>query len=407
MFRSLRNRNYRLLMTGQVVSNTGNWMQATAQDWLVLDLTHGSGAALGITATLQTLPALLFSPYGSVLADRYPKRRVLMISQIVMGTLVLVLGLLTVTGSVSLWNVYALAFCLGMVVAVSRAASMAFTSEVVGCSNVSNAVGLSSATFNTTMVMGPAAGGLLIAAIGTGPVFLVNAASFGAMMLGLYLMREDELYARKPLPRAKGQLREALRHVRERRDLVMLMTIRLLVTAFGINFAVTNALMSREVFHTGASSFGIVTAMMAVGGLVGALLSARRAQPDMRVVLAAAAAFSVLVATAGLMPHYWAFAALQVPTGMAMTTFTTTVNSLTQLSAPVEMLGRVMGLYLLVTNVSALVGRPLIGWLAEVFGPRSSLIIGGLASLVSVAGVVAFMAPVAAGPIARKAAPRS
>ncbi|MFB9196578.1 MFS transporter [Actinomadura verrucosospora] len=408
LFRSMRNhRNYRLLMPSQGISSIGGWMQMTAQDWLVLELTHGSGTAVGITAGLQLLPALLFGLYGSVLADRYPKRRILMISQAVMGTLALVLGLLTVTGSVSVWNVYALAFGLGLAVTVDSPARMAFTFEVVGPRDVSNAIGLNNALFNTTMILGPAVAGVLIAAVGTGPVFLINAASFAAMELGLYLMREDELYVKAPMPRAKGQLREGLRYVRQRRDLLMLMTIMLLVSAFGMNFAVTDALMSREVFHTGASSFGLVTAMAAVGGLVGSLLTARRKQPSMRDMLAAAAVFGILVTATGLMPHYWAFAAMQLPTGMALMTFTTTAYSLTQLGAPEELRGRVMGLYLLVITGSSLVGYPLIGWLAETFGPRSTLVVAGLASLASVVGTVAFMAPVAAKLLARGTAPRT
>ncbi|MEV3925452.1 MFS transporter [Actinomadura coerulea] len=407
LFRSLRNhRNYRLLMTGQSISGIGGWMQVTAQDWLVLDLTDGSGTAVGITLGLQLLPVALFSLYGSVLADRYRKRRVLLISQAVLGTLALVLGLLTVTGSIRVWNVYALAFGLGVVMALNRPAWMAFTFEVVGPDDVSNAIGLNSATFNTTKILGPAVAGVLIAAVGTGPVFLINAATFGVMELGLYLMREDELYVKDPVPRAKGQLREGLRYVREHEDLVMLMTIMLLVSAFGMNFAVTDALMSREVFHTGASSFGVVTAMMAVGGLAGALLSARRRQPSIRGMLAAAAAFSVLVTATGLMPNYWSFAATQLLTGLAMTAFTTTAYSITQLSAPEEMRGRVMGLYVLVVTGSAPIGYPLIGWLAETFGPRSTLIVGGFASLVSIVGTVAFMAPVATGLLARKTSAR-
>ncbi|MES9604993.1 MFS transporter [Actinomadura sp. NPDC000929] len=407
LFRALRNhRNYRLFMTGQSVSGVGTWMQLTAQDWLVLELTHGSGAAVGITAGLQALPVALFSLYGSVLADRYRKRRVLLISQAVMGALALVLGLLTVTGSIEVWNVYALAFGLGLAVALNKPAWMAFTFEVVGPDDVSNAVGLNSATLNTAKILGPAVAGVLIAAVGTGPVFLINAASFAVMELVLCLMREDELYIKAPLARAKGQLREGLRYVRDHRDLLMVMTIMLLVSAFGMNFAVTDALISREVFHTGASSFGLVTTMMAVGGLAGSLLSARRRQPSMRGMLTAAAAFSVLVIVTGLMPSYWAFAAMHLPAGMAMTSFVTTASSLTQLSAPEEMRGRVTGLYVLTLIASNPIGYPLIGWLAEIFGPRSTLVIGGFVSLVSVVGAVAVMAPVATGLLARGAAPR-
>ncbi|MEV0668181.1 MFS transporter [Actinomadura luteofluorescens] len=407
LFRALRNhRNYRLFMTGHSVSGTGTWMQLTAQDWLVLELTHGSGAAVGVTAGLQALPVALFSLYGSVLADRYRKRSVLLATQAVMGTLALVLGLLTVTGSIEVWNVYALAFGLGLVIALNKPAWMSFTYEVVGPDDVSNAVGLNSATINTTKILGPAVAGVLIAAVGTGPVFLINAASFGVMELVLYLMREDEMYFKAPAARAKGQLREGLRYVREHRDLLMVMAVMLLVSAFGMNFTVTDALMSREVFHTEASSFGVVTAMMAVGGLAGALLSARRRTPSLQGMLVGAAAFSVLVIVTGLMPSYWAFAAMHLPTGMAMTAFNTTASSLTQLSAPEEMRGRVTGLYVLASIGSNPIGYPLIGWLAETFGPRSSLIIGGFASLVSVVATVAFMAPMAAGPLARGTALR-
>ncbi|QKG20538.1 MFS transporter [Actinomadura verrucosospora] len=392
-----RHRNFRLAMTGQGISGVGSWMQVTAQEWLVLDLTHGSGAAVGITVGLQVLPMALFGLYGSVLADRYPKRRILLASQAAMGMLALVLGLLTVTGSVRLWNIYALAFGYGLAVVLNNPAWVAFTRELVGRDDLSNAVGLNSATLNMTRIVGPAVGGVLIAAVGTGPVFLINAASFGVMEIVLYLMRENELFARKPVPRAKGQLRESLRYVRGDRELAMVMTVMALVAAFGMNFAVTNALMSREVFHTGASSFGLVTTMMAVGGLAGALLSARRRRPSTRGMLTAATAFSVLVIASGLMPAYPAFAAMQLATGLAMTMFATTASSLVQLSAPEAMSGRVMGLYLLVVSVGSPIGYPLIGWLAENFGARSTLIVGGLGSLVSVAAAVALMAPVTAG----------
>ncbi|MBO2457313.1 MFS transporter [Actinomadura sp. LCR2-06] len=407
MLRALRNhRNFRLAMTGQGISGVGSWMQVTAQEWLVLDLTHGSGAAVGITVGLQVLPMVLFGMYGSVLADRYPKRRILLVSQAAMGTLALVLGLLTVTGSVRLWNVYALAFGHGLAVVLNNPAWVAFTRELVGRDELPNAVGLNSATLNMTRIVGPAVGGVLIAAVGTGPVFLINAASFGVMELVLCLMREKELFAKKPVPRAKGQLREGLRYVRGHRDLAMVMTVMLLVSAFGMNFAVTNALMSREVFRTGASSFGLVTTMMAVGGLVGALLSARRRRPSTRGMLTAATAFSVLVIASGLMPTYAAFAAMQLATGLAMTTFGTTASSLVQLNAPEAMSGRVTGLYLLVVSAGSPISYPLIGWLAENFGPRSTLIVGGLGSLVSVAATLALMAPVTAGLRGRRAALR-
>ncbi|WP_460358577.1 MFS transporter [Actinoallomurus acanthiterrae] len=393
MFRSLHNRNYRLFAAGQVVSNTGTWMQRVAQDWLVLDLTHGSGAALGITTGLQFLPLLLFGLYGGVLADRYRKRRVLMVTQAVMGALALVLGLLAVTGSAQVWHVYALAFGLGIATVVDNPTRQTFAVEMVGRADLSNAIALNSAIFNMARILGPAVAGVLIAAIGTAPVFLVNAGSFGAVLLGLYLMREDELHLREPVPRAKGQLREGLRYVRQRRDLVMVLTLVLFVAAFGMNFQMTTALMSRQVFHSGASSFGLASTMLAVGALSGSLLAARRKNLRMRLLFAAAMVFGVLEIVAGLMPDYVSFVILLVPTGIALLTFNTAANAVMQLSVPSEMRGRVMGLYMLVFAGSSPIGSPLIGWLAEVFGPRSSMIIGGVVSLAAVFGVVAVMAP--------------
>ncbi|MEV5748052.1 MFS transporter [Actinoallomurus sp. NPDC052308] len=393
LFRSLRNRNYRLFAGGQVVSNTGTWMQRVAQDWLVLDLTHGSGAALGITTGLQFLPLLLFGLYGGVLADRYRKRRVLMVTQAVMGALALVLGLLALTGTAQVWHVYALAFGLGMATVVDNPTRQTFAVEMVGPADLANAIALNSAIFNMARILGPAVAGVLIAAIGTAPVFLVNAGSFGAVLLGLYLMREDELHLKAPVPRAKGQLREGLQYVRQRRDLVMVLTLVLFVAAFGMNFQMTTALMSRQVFHSGASSFGFASTMLAVGALSGSLLAARRRNLRMRLLFGAATLFAVLEIASGLMPNYVSFLVLLVPTGMALLTFNTAANAVMQLSVPAEMRGRVMGLYMLVFAGSSPIGSPLIGWLAEIFGPRSSLIIGGVVSLAAVIGVIILMAP--------------
>jgi MFS family permease len=389
----LRNRNYRLFATGQVVSNSGTWMQRVAQDWLILSLTHGSGTALGITTGLQFLPLLLFGLYGGVLADRFPKRRVLMITQAVMGALALLLGVLALTGTAQVWHVYALAFLLGVATVVDNPTRQTFAVEMVGPNDLSNAIALNSAIFNTARIVGPAIAGVLIAAIGTGPVFIVNAASFGAVLLGLYLMREDELHVRERVPRAKGQLREGLHYVRERRDLVMLLIIVFFVAAFGMNFQMTTALMSREVFHSGASSFGLASTMLAVGAVSGSLLAARRKRPRMRLMLVAAAFFGVLEIVSGVMPNYGLFLVMLIPTGVALLTFNTTANAVMQLSVPAGMRGRVMGLYMLVFAGSSPIGAPLLGWLAEVFGPRSSLIIGGVVSVAAVLGVVAVMAP--------------
>ncbi|GAA4487159.1 MFS transporter [Actinoallomurus oryzae] len=364
-----------------------------AQDWLVLNLTHGSGTALGITTGLQFLPLLLFGLYGGVIADRFPKRRILMITQLAMGMLALVLGVLALTGSAQVWHVYALAFGLGVLTVVDNPTRQTFAVEMVGPNDLSNAIALNSAIFNTARILGPAIAGVLIAAIGTGPVFIVNAASYLAVLLGLYLMRDEELYIRPRVPRAKGQLREGLRYVRDRRDLVMLLIVLFFVAAFGMNFQMTTALMSREVFHSGAGSFGLASTMLAVGAVSGSLLSARRKRPRMRLMLIAAAAFGVLEIVSGAMPTYILFLVALIPTGVALLTFNTTANAVMQLSVPSWMRGRVMGLYMLVFAGSSPIGAPLLGWLAEVFGPRSGLIIGGIVSLAAVTVVVAIMAP--------------
>jgi MFS family permease len=373
-----------------VISNTGTWMQRVAQDWLVLDLTHGSGTALGITTGLQFLPLLLFSLWGGMIADRYPKRRILMVTQATMGALALILGVLALTHAVAIWQVYALAFGLGLATVVDNPTRQAFATEMVGRDGLANAIALNSAVFNLARIAGPAVAGLVISLVGTPAAFLVNAASYGAVLIGLKLMHPSELNVTKPLPRAKGQLREALRYVKERPALWMTMVLIFFVATFGMNFQVTNALMSREVFHTGAAAFGLASTMFAVGALGGALLAARRSRPTTALLLVTSFAFSVLEVVTGLMPSFWSFLLMLVPTGLALLTFTTAANSAVQLGTTADMRGRVMGLYMLVFLGGAPLGSPLVGWAAEVFGPRMSLIAGGVISVVAtvVIGVV-------------------
>jgi MFS family permease len=393
MFRSLRDHNYRLFAAGQMVSNTGTWMQRVAQDWLVLELAHGSGMALGITTGLQFLPLLLFGLWGGVIADRYSKRRVLMLTQISMGVLALILGVLVLTGMAQVWHVYVLAFGLGLATVVDNPTRQTFVVEMVGKADLPNAIALNSAMFNGARVLGPAVAGVAMALVGTGPVFLINAASFGAVLFGLKAMNEADLRAPEPVPRAKGQLREGLRYVRGRRDLVMVLVLVCFVATFGMNFQMTTALVARQVFHSGASSFGLASTMLAVGALAGALLAARRIEPSRRLLLSAAVLFGVLEMITGLMPTYWSFLALLVPTGMAMMTFTTAANATMQLTVAPEMRGRVMGLYMFVFLGTNPLGAPLVGWMAEEFGPRMSIVIGGLVAMVAAATVIVIMVP--------------
>jgi MFS family permease len=379
-----------LFAFGQVVSNTGSWMQRVAQDWLVLELTHNSGTALGITTGLQFAP-MLFSLYGGVIADRYPKRIILMWTQALMGALALILGVLALTGTVQIWHVYVLAFALGMVTVVDNPTRQAFAVEMVGKDGMANAIALNSAVFNLARIVGPAVAGLVIAAVGTPAAFLLNAASYGAVIIALKLMRPDELHTVKSARRSDGGgLREALDYVKARPTLWLPMVLVFFVATFGMNFQVTVALMSRGVFHTGAGAFGLASAMFAVGALSGALVAARRARPTLRLLVGFAFAFSVLEVFSGLMPDYWTFLLALVPTGLAVITFTTAANSTTQLGTTATMRGRVMGLYMMIFLGGTPIGSPLAGWVAEDFGARMSIIAGGVISLVATV-VVAYL----------------
>ncbi|CAN5122546.1 MFS transporter [soil metagenome] len=384
MFRSLRVRNYRLFATGSLVSNTGTWMQRVAQDWLVLELTDNSGIALGIVTALQFGPILLFGMYGGMLADRYDKRTLLFATQAAMGLLALVLGLLDIGNVVQLWHVYALATALGVATALDTPIRQAFVSELVGPDNLVNAVGLNSTTFNAARLVGPAAAGLIIAATSTGPVFLINAASFAFTLVALARIRPAELTRSARLARGKGQLRDALRYVRGRPDLLLPMLLVFIVGTFGLNFQITTALMAKGVFGLGAAAYGLLGSCIAVGSLTGALLSTRRnGRPRLRMLVAAAMAFGALEITAGLMPTYTSFAILLVPTGAAALIFIIAANSTVQLGTDASMRGRVMALYLLFFMGGTPIGAPLVGWLAENFGARSSIVVGGVVCLLS------------------------
>ena len=375
-------------------------MQRVAQDWLVLELTHGSGTALGITTGLQFLP-MLASPWGGVIADRYPKRAILMLTQALMGGLAVILGVLTLTGTARIWHVYLLALALGMVTAVDNPARQAFAAEMVGKSAMPNAIALNSAVFNLARIAGPAVAGLVISVAGTPAAFLINAASYAAVLAALKLMHPAELHVAEPVRRARGQLRESVGYVRNRPELWIPLVCVFFVSTFGMNFQVTNALMARQVLNTGAGAFGIASAVYALGALGGALLAARRVRPGLRLLLATAGAFGLLEVATGLMPGFWSFLVMLVPTGLAVITFTTTANSTTQLATAADMRGRVMGLYLLVFLGGAPLGSPMAGWIAEQFGPRMSMVFGGLISVAATAAAGVMLARRRGTPVRR------
>jgi MFS family permease len=361
-------------------------MQRVAQDWLVLNLSGGSPVALGVAAALQFGPTLLLSLFGGAFADRYDKRRLLIVVQIGMGVCALTLGLLDVTGTATLAIVYVLCFLNGCFSAVDAPVRQSFAGEMVGPDALTNAVALNSMTFNTARIVGPAVAGLMIAAIGTGWVFLVNAATFVAVLTGLALMRPADMFAYEKRPgRALGAVLEGLREVRHRPDLILLLTVVFFVSTFGINFFMTLAITARSVFGRGAESYGLLTSALAVGCLAGTFVAARRVgRPRLRTVLLAGLFFGVAELFTGLMPTYLLTAILLVPTGLGQLVFTTAANAAVQLGVGENMRGRVMGIYMLVLLGGTPLGGPVLGWLAEVLGGRAPLVIGGIATAATV-----------------------
>jgi MFS family permease len=381
-FRALTSRNYRLWLSGAIVSNVGTWMQRVAQDWLVLTvLTRHSTEAVGITTGLQFLPILLLAPYGGLVADRMPKRRLLMMTQLGLGLLAAGLGVLVLTGAVRLWMVFAFALLLGCVTALDNPARQTFVSEMVPHEHLSNAVGLNSATFNAGRIVGPGVAGLLIAWFGTGPVFLINAVSFGAVMISLSRMRVRELRITPPALRAKGQLRDGIRYVAARPDIVLIMVIVFAIGTFGLNFQMTTAFVATSVFHKGAGEYGLLGSIMAVGSLSGALLSARREKPRLRYVVGAAFAFGVFATLASQMPTYPLFAISLVPVGLSALTMMTSANATVQMSVDPALRGRVMALYMAIFMGGTPIGSPIVGWVGGVLGARWSILVGGLVAI--------------------------
>jgi MFS family permease len=379
-------------MTGAIVSNIGTWMQRVAQDWLVLTvLTDHSAVALGITTGLQFAPMLLLAPLAGVVADRLPKRGLLIATQAAMGFIGVLLGVLVVTDAVQLWHVYVLALGLGVGAALDGPTRQAFVSEMVPREDLSNAVGLNSASFNFARLIGPGLAGLLIAWVGTGPVFLINAASFLAVIASLVRMRKAELMPSPKVARAKGQMREGLRYVKGRPDIVLILIIVGMVGTFGLNYQMTTALMATDVFHKGAGEYGLLGSIMAIGSLSGALLAARRERPRMRLVIGAAIAFGAFAVVACLMPTYTLFAIALIPVGVSSLTLMTAANATVQLSVAPEMRGRVLAVYMAVFMGGTPLGAPIIGWIGEVLGARWTIGVGGAASLLTAAACLVYL----------------
>lgn len=390
MFSAMHVFNYRLWVSGALVSNIGTWMQRVAQDWLVLTvLTDHSGTAVGITTGLQFLPILILGPWAGLLGDRYSKRKILLLTQTAMGSCALVLGLLVVTNTVQLWHVYLLALLLGVGSAVDAPSRQAFVSEVVEAADVPNAVALNATSFNLARLAGPGLAGLLIAWLGTGPAFLINAASFGAVIISLAKMRPDELHPSAKAPRGKGQIREGLRYIKQRPDLMMIMILVSLVATLTMNFQITNALMATAVFKLGPGEYGLLGTVMAVGTLAATLIAARRKSLRMAYIVAAALATGIFTIVAAFAPNYWLFALALIPIGLSAMTFLNLCNTTVQLSTDPAFRGRVLAVYMAVMQGGTPIGAPLVGWVGTVLGPRFALVVGGVAALL--AGIIALL----------------
>lgn len=391
-FRSFVERNYRLFFLGALVNNVGTWMGRTAQSWLVLtELTDHSASALGVVTALQFLPAILFVPVSGLVADRFPKRRILTVTQGSMAVIQLVTGLLVVTGNASLASIYVLTFLLGTAAAFDAPARQAFVSEVVGPDLLSNAVGLNSANFNVARLLGPAIAGLLIALIGTGGVFLVDSVSFIAIIACLWAMDGRHLNP-APVRRGRGGLREGIVYVAHRPDILLILAIVFVHGTFAMNFNMTTALMATTVFDKGPSEYGLLGSIMAIGSLAAALLAAGRAKPRLRTVLVGLALFVVADVAAAFAPTYWSFALLLIPVGLTAMTIMPTANSMVQLAVEPEMRGRVMALYFAIFMGGTPLGAPLIGWAGEAWGARSTILIGAVGDALVLAAVLFYLA---------------
>jgi MFS family permease len=386
-FRSLSVRNYRLFFIGQLVSNTGTWMQSVAQAWLVLRLT-GSGVDLGIVVALQFLPVLLLGVWGGVIADRVDKRRALLVTQASMAVVAGLLALVTALGVVTLGMVYVAAVLLGLTAVVDTPVRQAFVSELVGPAEVANGVALNSAMFNAARVVGPAVAAALIVAVGIWPAFAFNAVSFGAVLVALAMMRPDELFLAARVAPEKGQVRAGLRYVRQSEALFSTLVLVAVVGTFALNFTITMPLMARYAFGSGAGAFGLLTSAMGAGSMVGALVAAARSRPTLRLLVGASVAFGVLMLVAAGAPSLGFELAVMPFFGAASIIFMATANSILQLGSSPEMRGRVMALYVLVFLGSTPIGGPFVGWVAQMWGPRASVALGGVSCFVG-AGVVA------------------
>jgi len=383
-FRSLRSFNFRLWTVGGLISNTGTWMQRVAQDWLVLtQLTHRDASALGIVMGLQFAPLLLLLPWTGSAADRLNQRKLLMFTQATMGALALIQGALTIAGVIQLWQVYLLAFLSGSAAALDAPVRQTFAAEMVGDRDLPNAVALNSTSFNAAQMIGPAIAGLVMAKIGIGWAFLLNGLSFVAILLSMSFFRLSELRTSVRAHRANSGFLEGLRYVWSRPDLRAILVMLFLIGTFGFNFPIFISTMAVNVFHSDARAFGLLSSIMAAGTLSGALFAAGGKKPGLASLSVGAGVFGLGCTLAAIAPGYWWFAAALAVSGAALLTLTNSSNSIMQLSTEPSMRGRVMALRVGIALGGMTIGAPIVGWVANRFGPRWSLAVGASAGFIA------------------------
>ncbi|AMB59764.1 MFS transporter [Microterricola viridarii] len=384
MFRSLSNYNYRVWFIGALVSNVGAWMQATTQNWVVLtDLTDNDAVAVGTTMALQFGPQLLLVPITGLIADRFDRRTILFFTQSALMLLGIALGLLLLLGHAELWHLYVFALLLGIVNAIDGPARQTFVSDLVSEHNMANAVALNSASFNAARMIGPALAGFLIVLIGSGWVFIANAATFIAVLIALAMLNSSRLRRMPRAPRARGQFVEGFRYVAKRPDLIVVFVIVFLVGAFAMNFPIVSSTMAVE-FGRGAGEYGLLSSILAIGSLSGALLAARREKARFGVIIVAVGGLGVASLLSALMPSFWTFAFSLIFIGFSAVTMLTTANGFVQTTTEPAVRGRVMALYMAVLMGGTPVGAPIVGAVANAMGPRWAL------GVAAVAGVVGF-----------------
>jgi MFS family permease len=380
-WRSFRHRNYRILFPANTVSNIGSWAQRIAQDWLVLELTNNNGTYLGLVTAVQFAPVLFFSLHGGKFADRFNKRKVLILTNIMGGAASLGLGVLVITDLIALWHVFALAAVLGISTAIDAPVRQAFTTEVVGQSDLPNAVSLNSANFNAGRLIGPAISGGLIAAFGTGPSFIVNGLSYFFVIAALLNLNEKAFF-NLDRPKSDGSIREGIAYAKARPDIYVVMLMVFFLATFGLNFQIFNALMATQEFGLGPASFGLMGTFIAIGSLSGAIGSARLERfRNTKFVIKGGIAFSISIMMLSIIPSYTLYILWLPICGVTALTTLVSANSIVQTSTDPAIRGRVMGLYLLIFMGGTPFGSPLIGTTTELLGIRPTIALCGGISL--------------------------